>query len=987
MSTLNLLIRNLAMVLGALALFSVNSMGQTEVSGIVSSPDGLPLPGVAVMQEGTSSGTVTDIDGRYNFSFSGDAPVMVVSCIGYQTAIVPINGRNRIDVTLEEAATELDETVVVGYATGNRRSISGSVQRLTTREMNTGYISNPLDALQGKVPGMIVTQSGGSVLGTPTVRIRGTSSLTGGSDPLVVIDGAFSDLDTFYTIPVDDIQEITMLKDASETAQYGSRGAAGVIVVTTKRGEEGTATVDYNGQFGISMAYKNIDILTADEWRNVNNTYFNGIGTDMGYNTNWVEWIQNKVVPQNSHSISLTQGSKTSSMRASVSVIDRQGTVRGARNTNYSASFAASQAVLDNKLRFELNSRFSRNDRNNPSYSWTGAVAYNPTFPSFRNPETGLWDLDPGATQVTHPGESGDRENNSTSSRLMVNGRASWNIIEGLTLSAFGSYNQMNFLQRSYTPNNISASNSTMGSATVSNRQIYGLMGNVQLSYVKELGKSEINALLLAEAQSTNMFASSATATGFGTNDLKYNNLEAGALVQRGDNTSSASDSRLLSYMARLNYMYDNRYVITANFRADGSSKLGINNKWGFFPSVSGAWIISNEQFMKDWGAFSTLKLRAGYGVTGNQNGIDAYTSIEQMVPTGTTEYNGKTYVTYGINSNANPDLKWETKYTFDIGVDFSTLGSRLRGTIDYYRSTTKDMLYTYTVPVPPFTYQTLLANIGEMTNNGFEVALTGDIIKTNDWGLTIGANVAYQQNKLISLTGEYNGETLTPAKYVQLQSAGAAGLTQNWGVTYMTEGYPVGLFILPIHDGFAVDENGHRTYQFKDVDGNGEIDTTIGNDRDICGQVMPKVTASLNLNLRYKDFDFSLQATGAFGHKIYNMTALTLADMSGFPIYNISPTATDLMIYGKNHSSYWLEDGDYVNIGYVSVGYNLPIQQLGIKWLRSLRVALSCNNLATITGYSGLTPMIDSMSLNGGIDNTVDPIMRTYAIQLSVKF
>ena len=439
--------------------------------------------------------------------------------------------------------------------------------------------------------------------------------------------------------------------------------------------------------------------------------------------------------------------------------------------------------------------------------------------------------------------------------------------------------------------------------------------------------------------------------------------------------------------MARLNYMFDNRYVITVNARTDGSSKLGADNKWGFFPSASAAWLISNEGFMKNQHVVNNLKLRVGYGVTGNQDAISPYNSLKLMTPNGTTTYNGATVVTYALDSNPNPDLKWETKYTFDAGIDFAMWKSRFSGTFDIYRSTTKDLLYTYTVPVPPFAYSTLLANMGTMTNNGVELSLRGAVIEKKDWGLTLGGNVAYNANKLVSLSGTYQGQELTTAKYIAKGSASCNGLTSNTNVVYMTEGQPINIFRLPVHDGFNEEANGHKTYKVKDVNGDGGITLDDEGDREQLGQATPKVTASFNAQLRFKNWDLSTQLNGAFGHMIYNFQSLRLSNLSAFPTYNVLKTAPAFGVYNAQHTSYWLEHGDYVNIEYITIGYNLPASKLNLKYIKNLRVALSCNNVATITGYSGMTPMLNGHSLGGGIDQNVFPILRTYTAQLSLKF
>lgn len=973
----------------AMLTLSVSAMAQSKkISGTVKGEDGEPLAGVTVMIKGTTTGVATGIDGTYSLNYSQSNAVAEYSCIGYVTQDITIGNQTVINVVLAEDTQQIEETVVVGYAVGNKRTVTGSVERVTAENMNTGYVSNPIDAIRGKVPGLVITQDGGNVTDEPTIRIRGTSSLSGGNTPLVIIDGIFGDIGMLYSMSPEDIQEITVLKDASETAQYGSRGAAGVIVVTTYKGKEGTAFVDYRGQIGISSAYKTLEMLSADEYRDVNRSMFGGAGLDMGNDTNWMDWIQNKTSIQNNHNISITQGTKKGSMRASLGIQDRQGVIRNTDHTNYVARLSAQQKALNDKLLLEVSLMGSYRTMNFVDRGiFQGAATYNPTFPHQRNSETGWWDYDPNAETVTHPGDYLDYTRLDVVARAVASARATYTIVDGLTLSVFGSYNYNNKLARCYYPYDTKDYRVKRGEADVMTTLNESSLVSAQLNYNKTIGKHAISALALAEGQTYNYFYSKAAAAGFDTNYFMYNNLQAGSTVKYGDVSSDANQYRILSYMARFNYMFDDRYVITVNARTDGSSKLGANHKWGFFPSASAAWLVSNEGFMKNQKTISNLKVRVGYGVTGNQDAISPYRSLKVMSPNGTTSYNGSSVVTYALASNPNPDLQWETKYTFDAGIDFGLWKNRFSGTLDVYTSTTKNLLYTYTVPVPPFAYSTLLANMGTMKNNGVELALRGAVIEKKDWGLTLGGNMAFQKNELVSLAGTYQGQNLTTAKYISTASASCNGLTSNTNVVYMTEGYPINIFRLPVHDGFNEDATGKKTYKVKDVNGDGGITLDDEGDREYLGQATPKVVASFNAQLRFKNWDLSTQMNGAFGHMIYNFSGLRLSSLGAFPTYNVLKTAPELGVYNAQHTSYWLEHGDYVNIEYITLGYNLPAKKLGLKNLQSLRVAASCNNVATITGYSGLTPMINSMTLGGGIDNNIFPVMRTWTLQLTLRF
>lgn len=958
---------------------------QNIVTGKVMGSDGLPLIGATVVVKGTSQGVITDVEGNYSIQANNNAE-LEFAYIGYVSLTEKVNNRKVIDVILQEDVQELEEILVVGYVVGNKRSVSGAVQRVTSDDMNMGYISSPIDAIRGKVSGLLISQNAGE-LGIPTLRIRGTSSLSGGSDPLVIIDGVFANLEMMYELSAQDIEEMTVLKDASETAQYGSRGAAGVIVITTKKGSDGRSSIDYTGQFGVSYAFKQIEMLDSDSFRNLKNNKFSGAGLDLEANTNWFDWVQNKYVMQNNHNLSLTRGGTSGSVRTSLGVNQRTGLVRGTNYDTYNFRVNGSQNALKNKLKFEYSLQTNYNINKSIPNVWSSALVYNPTFPSERNEITGMWDVDPAAqSMTTHPGEIMDTNSESSTSRITATGRATYNIIDGLSLSAFGSFDLLNSIRKNYYRNDVTNYAGVRGEARINNRNGQDWLSSVQLNYMKDFGVHSINALALIEAQSSYYFTNGVTVRGFDTNYFMWNNLRAGSTINWGDAISEANKNTILSYMSRFNYMYDNKYVITLNARTDGSSKLGANHKWGFFPSASAAWVVSNEGFMSDQTFISTLKLRAGYGVTGNQNAISPLNSLELMSPSGLSEYNSQTVVTYAVTSNSNPDLKWETKYTFDTGIDLSIFGGRVRTSIDYYRSHTKDMLYTYAVSVPPFTYPTLLANLGEITNHGFEFLINSDVIKRKDFNLSLTGNLAYNKNKLISLEGTYRGEEFTTPEWINVSSQGGAGMVGNTGVTYMSQGHPVGIFRLPVHDGFDEDENGHLTYRFKDLDNSGSIDLGDNGDREILGQVVPKVNASLGGRLRYKRLDISTQINGAFGHKIYNFTNMSLNNLNNFPLYNVIKDAPSNNIYDIKHTSFWLENGDYAHIEYISLGYNFPTK--ANSPITKAYIALSCNNVATITGYTGLTPLINSANFNSGIDaRNVTPLQRTFTLMLQFSF
>lgn len=976
-----------------LMILSVSAQtGSTiNVRGTVKDVAGEPIIGASILLQGTTSGVVTDYDGNFSIQAPGNG-TLVISYVGYITQTIAIQNRNSIEVILQEDMELLDEVVVIGYATGSTRTISGAVEKVGREDMNAGVIVNPLDALKGKVAGVNIQKTGGDPTAGSAIRIRGTTSLSGGNDPLVVIDGVFGDLALLNALSPSDIESFTILKDASETAQYGSRGASGVIVVTTQKGKAGTKSINYDGTFGVEDVYKTINMLNADGYRAAVESMGYANALDKGANTNFMQEMLQTGYTQN-HRISFGGGTAETNFRASLGVIDQKGIIKNNSMRNYTAKIDGSQLYFDNKLKLDLgmfgSKRESRyvNDYQKTFYS---AASFNPTFPNTQN-DDGTWPEDPNANEVDNPlGRLtiSDREDNAY---LSTNGRLTWAINDNLNFSAFGSYTYNAKENMNYIPTNIKQGvREGRGKAYRGMNKSNILMGNISLNYKKMFQNSRLDALALIEGQNYNYTGFGANARGFDTNFFGYDNLAAGAVVKYGDVSSYKNGYSLNSFLGRVNYMYANRYIATVNMRFDGSSKLGENNKWGFFPSASLAWVMSEESFLKDINEINEIKWRVGYGRTGNQDAISAYNSLLLMGPSGLTSVNGVPTVTYGYNRNANPDLRWETKDMFDVGMDASFFDRKLTATIDYYYSRTKDLLYNYDVPVPPFVHPKLLANLGEMENSGLEVSLGITPLRTEDMELTVSGNMAFQKNKLLSLSGTYMGQELNAAEYMQLARINGAGFQGgNTYVTYQVVGQPLGVFYLPKSNGIINDGLGSYSYNILNLDEDPAINLNNGADRYFAGQAMPKVIMGTNISFRYKAFDIQTQMNGAFGHKIYNGTSLSYMNMNVFPTYNVLPDAPEKKIFDSTVTDYWLEKGDYLHIAYVTLGYNFNVEKMK-NWVNSIRLTASVNNLHTFTNYSGLSPMINSTTVNeelGLDDKRFYPLSRTYSLGLSINF
>lgn len=878
-----------------------------------------------------------------------------------------------------------DSVITVGYARGTLKNISGSVEQITEQQMNKEQITNPLEAIQGRVPGLTIMKSSNGTAALESVRMRGTTSLTSGNDPLIIVDGVLGDLSMLTSIYPTDIESFTILKDASETAQYGSRGASGMINITTKKGISGKTRINYNGSFGIAHAYRHLDMLSGDEYRKV--TSENGISIlDKGCNTDFQKEIEQLGLQQN-HNIAFYGGGDASNYRVSLGYLNREGVIQNESMKLFTSNMNMSQDIFDKFIQCELGLFGSvKKNRNLFDYQKTfySAAAFNPTFPNHKDYTTDAWDQITTASQITNPLAWMEVNDRDDVSYFSAHARLNFNLSPDLKFILFGSYTYNDTENSQYLPTIVWAN----GQAYRGNRRLESVLGNAMLTYRKQLKKHFIDVLGLAELEKNTYTGFYTTVTNFSSDLMGFDNLQAGALRPWEGTGSYYEEPHLASFLGRVNYTYDDRYVLTVNARTDASSKFGANHKWGFFPSVSAAWNVSSEQFMKQITWIDNLKLRLGYGLAGNQGGIDSYTTMNLVRPNGVAPVGNSPVVTYETLRNINPDLKWEVKHTFNAGFDVGFYGKRLLLSVNYYNSKTTDMLYNYRVSVPPFTYNTLLANIGSMRNSGTEISVGITPLKTKDMELNINANITFQKNKLLSLNGMYNGEYISASEYTVIAGLDGAGFHGGYNnIVYQIVGQPLGVFYLPHCTGLVPDGNGGYKYEIADLNGGG-INLEDGEDRYVAGQAMPKTLLGSNISFRYKRFDVSLQINGAFGHKIYNGTSLTYMNMNILPDYNVMEEAPRQMIKDQTATDYWLEDGDYINFDYLTVGYDVPLKNT--KFLHNMRLAFTINNLGTISGYSGLTPLINSMTVDSTLgvdDKRTYPLSRTYTLSLSLNF
>ncbi len=858
---------------------------------------------------------------------------------------------------------------------------SGSVNVVSQDRMNKGILTTALDALNGQAAGVNISNADNRMAQLSSVRVRGTTSLTGGNDPLIIIDGMYSDLATLSTIYPSDIESFAILRNAAETAQYGSRGASGVIEVTTKKGKGTTFHISYDGSLGIEGVYKNIEMLNASQYiataKELGLSY-----KDFGSDTDFPDAITRTGLVQNHH-VAFSGGGQSSSYRASLAFMDHRSVIDMKGMNNFVAKLDITQQAFDGHLNIDFGV-FGSSQKTKGIFDeqalFYSAATQNPTVGRDERTKNGTAsEINPPRTLLT---EKNDTKNMNFDTHLNLQIKLPCD----LQLTLRGSYAFNNTENGQFCPTWVWA----QGQAYRGQHKSEDWLANATLDWKHQWGIHALSMEMLGEYQKSRRTGFWTLVKGFTSNEFGYNNLAAGSIRPYGGTGSDYADPSLSSAMASATYTLLDRYSLSASVRADGSSMMAKGNRWGTFPSVSANWDVMKEPFMQ--GArpiVSLLKLRTGYGITGNLGAITSYTTLNTVQPVGVVPINGSSTITLGSLRNANPDLKWEKRASWNIGADLGLFNNRLLLTLEYYYSKTTDMIYDYDVPVPPFTYNKLLANIGSMQNSGVELGLGITAIQKKDMELNINVNVSWQKNKLLSLSGYYQDYYLSAADVTPIGSLNGAGQHGgNANVIYQIVGQPLGVFYLPHCKGIVDRGNGYKMYDIEDLNNDGTIDLSDnGGDRYIAGQATPKMTLGSNISFRYKDFDVSLQMNGAFGHKIFNGTSLAYYNLSSFPDYNVMKDAPARRIVDQNVSDYWLESGDYLNFDYLTVGWNVPVKS---RYISALRLSVSVNNLATITSYSGLTPMINNYIVSStlGIDDKRSyPCFRTWSMGVSIQF
>lgn len=1005
----------LSMLAMLLVLANATAWAQDRtVTGTVTDPAGASLPGVSVQIKGTQRGTNTDANGKYSLANVPDNATLVLSFIGYTSQEVAVGNRSSVDVKLADDTKALEEVVVVGYGTAKRKDLTGSVVQVTAKDFNAGVNPNPLQAIQGKVAGLVITTPSGDPNQTPTVRLRGYTSLAGGSDPLYVVDGMIGV--PIQTISPQDIESMDVLKDASAAAIYGSRAANGVILVTTKRGKSGKTTVTFNNYISVATISKRFDLLDANGYRAAV-TQFAG-DTSLrdqqrfpagNYNTDWVKEVTRTAVTNN-HDLAIAGGSPTFSYRGSLNYINQQGTVKNTGLNRLTGRINLDQKAFDNRLNVQYNLSYSETNRQYDSGILGRATTFLPTLP-VTNPDGSYYEVG-GSFDLFNPVAALNGVTNTGIQKYLQGGVSlRYELLDGLTAGVSGQIQRDNTLNDYYTNPNVKQWAGNNGQARRQYVESNSRLLETTLNYTKGFGTQSSNFALLGgySFQQFDNDGFQAANVGFLTTGVNIDNLGLGSgslvLPSNSYSTSYRNQAKLISFFGRATLNLNDRYNVTATVRRDGSSKFGANNKWGMFPSIGAGWTITNESFFPKSNALSFLKLRAGWGQTGNSEGIAAYNSVQLYGQKG-TYYDGSIgdfLPGYGITQNANPNLKWEVLTTSNVGLDFQLLGGRFSGTLEYYNKLTKDMLYPYSVPADGINYfaNTILANVGSMRNSGFELSFGGDIIQKGAFSWNARLVAAYNKNTVVSLSNDQfsNGQ-------VRFNPFGGRGLSDVYA-SYLVPGQPLGEFnAVPTFVGYGAD--GKVLLK----PGKGDTPVTSLGDADAAaaisagtplkqGNPQPFLTGSFINTFRYKGFDLYFQLRGTFGNSILNNLRSNLMIPGSILQTNMLKDVMTLPSnYGTNQlSTAWLESGTFVRFDNWQIGYNVPLP--ASKYITNARIYLGGNNLFILTKYKGIDPELqvkaDLQTNNGVIQqapNTVGldysgiyPKTRTFQLGVNLTF
>lgn len=969
---------------GELGSGSVTQQGVT-VKGVVKDAKGEPIIGATVTEKGTKNATVTDFDGNYSLNVSSRNTVLVVSYIGFVAQEVKAGG----DVTLQEDNALLNEVVVIGYGTQRKGDITSAITSVKSEDFAQGNIRDAGDLIKGKVAGLTIANGSGDPNAASSIRLRGIISLEGGNSPLVLVDGLEGSLST---VAPENIESIDVLKDASAAAIYGTRGAAGVIIITTKAGKrEARTTANYSGYLALSSFGKKLDMMDGSDIRAGKTNY-----TDRGYDTDWLDAVSRTALTHN-HNVNISGGNKSTSYNADFTFRDQQGVFINTYGKEMRFNGGLSHWMFNDilKLQFNILKRWHENGPVDAAGQmvYRQALMRNPTEPIYG--EDGDYYENFGINYYYNPvGILKEKKGEWKTETTRLTGNITLEPIKGWQTNLMLSTERYNAHDEGYyTSKHYGQKNSyTTGYATHS--YDYSKTDNLELTstYKHQWGDHRFEALVGYSYQYDMVEGFNANNTNFLNDFFEYNNLGVGQYLKEGKAGmgSYKEDDKLVGFFGRVSYGFSDKYNVLLSIRREGSSKFGANHKWGSFPSASLGWTISNEKFMegtKSW--LDNLKLRAGYGVTGVIP-TQRYQSLTTWALGSPYYYDSGTWKQgLKVDQNPNPDLKWEKSTEYNVGLDFAVLGERIWGTIDVYRKKTVDMLFWYDVPVPPNLYSQTLANVGEMRNQGIEVAINAIPVRTKDFEWKTTATFAHNATKLISLSNDLY-ETANRHYEAWL------GEPISLSTQIMEVGKPLGQWYGLKSVG--VSENGLWMIENPQTGEVVEFNDNMLTDKETwyqnLGNAIPKVNIGWSNTFKYKDFDLNMQFTGQFGFKIlnearayYQNNAVTYNRMKDAAEAPYSDGNVLKPAQKQTFVSYYLSNGNFFKLSNITIGYNVPLKEN--KYVKAIRAYASADNVFTITSYNGLDPELTNWDpRSSGIDQRDKyPTIHTFTFGLNVTF
>lgn len=976
--------------MGAEKMLYTNAADMTVSGRVLDATTKEPLIGATVLAKGTNIGTTTDVDGSFTLTVPDETTTLIVNFVGYAEQEVTLNGNTNVEILLQSSALELSQIVVIGYGSTTKREMTGAAKSVKNEDFNKGIINSPEQLLQGKVAGVNVTSATGEPGGAQSITIRGPGGVRTGSTPLFVVDGLALDnsgtggaVNPLTFLNAQDIESIDVLKDASATAIYGSRGANGVVIITTKRGKSGTSNFSYSDNIGVSNLANQIDLFTADEFRQ-QVVAAGGTLEDLGGNTDWQKEVTRTAITQN-HNVNLSGGTDKLTYYGSFGLQNQEGILKGTQLNLISGRVNLNQKFWDNRLTVDvnMNATHTLNERPPIGSLVGGALSFNPTYPAYdANGNPAFYQ-----TQF-NPLRTLELEQDITNiNRVIGNITPSLTIVKGLVY-------RLNFgIDNSSSTRDLQSLASTQPQqdgrlVTISTKNENKLIENY-LTYTLQSAKHSLTALAGHSYQRIFVQGRSFSINKFPVSDIEpINNPGLGQSLTFADNKPSgyAVVNELQSFFGRVNYQFLGKYLITGTVRADGSSKFGDNNKYGVFPSVSVGWVLSEESFLKG-SIFSDLKLRAGWGQTGNQ---EIPSKITQALFTsqvsGSASYPlsetgpfpaGTSYVRL-----ANPDIKWEVSTQTDIGLDFALFEGALSGTVDYFNKVSEDILLEIIPadPVQPATTTWTNVKGMEIKNQGVEVELSYRHRSANGLSYEIGGNATFINNEV----------TGSPYSVIPSGSASGSGLTSATVNGYVN-GQPIGTFFL--REFMGVDDKGVNI--FKDQNGDGAI---TDNDRIAAGSALPTTIYNFNGSLGFKGFGLTANFNGVSGNKIYDNTA-NANFYKGLLAKNRNTTEEGIGLPGEfiNNpapiSTRYLKDGAFLRLNNLVLSYSFNTQNLGInRYIKGLTLSVTGQNLWLLTDYDGYDPEVNNdRSINGitsyGIDYLSYPKARSVIFGLNVNF